>query len=228
MGSIFGGSKSKSTSESYNRNMDLVTGGVRDSLKYVGQGGASLSDLLGGDATGFNRFKNSLGYDWEAGQGVSSIAAKNLSKGLGDSGSTLKALARFQAGLDNSYLDKYITGQTGLAQLGLNVGNLLGNVGQYSKSTSTSSTNNGFGGFLGGMTGAIAASDRRLKYSIKKIKELHDGLGIYSFKYIGSNKETIGTMADEVKRLRPHALGPVINGYMTVDYSLLGDDYGVV
>lgn len=83
------------------------------------------------------------------------------------------------------------------------------------------------GGWLNSLLGAgqIAASafsDRRLKVDIDLIGRRPDGLGVYSFRYVWEPvKRTIGVMADEVARLAPHALGPRVFGYRTVDYGKL-------
>jgi hypothetical protein len=70
-----------------------------------------------------------------------------------------------------------------------------------------------------GASAALAASDRRLKSNIEKVGELDDGLGVYEYDIFG--ERTRGVMADEVERLRPWALGPVIEGFQTVDYGVL-------
>lgn len=77
----------------------------------------------------------------------------------------------------------------------------------------------GLAGTLG--SAAIMASDRRLKTSIRKIGEYADGLGCYVWKYLGSDQDHEGVMADEVARLRPWALGPTVAGYATVNYGAL-------
>ena len=53
--------------------------------------------------------------------------------------------------------------------------------------------------------------------------ELEDGLGVYRWNYIWDDPSVRfeGVMADEVEALRPWALGPVINGYATVNYGAL-------
>lgn len=68
---------------------------------------------------------------------------------------------------------------------------------------------------------AIMASDRRLKRDIVKVGEFKDGLGLYRYRYVGSNDLHRGVMADEVARLRPWALGPTVNGYASVDYGAI-------
>ena len=67
-----------------------------------------------------------------------------------------------------------------------------------------------------------AFSDRRLKTDVARVGEASDGLGIYTYRYTFGGPSQMGVMADEVAKLRPEALGPVVEGYATVDYSKLG------
>ena len=66
---------------------------------------------------------------------------------------------------------------------------------------------------------AMAFSDKRLKDDIEKVGKTDGGLPIYTFKYKGSPKTQMGVMAQDVKKKKPSALGPVLGGMMTVDYS---------
>jgi hypothetical protein len=72
---------------------------------------------------------------------------------------------------------------------------------------------------------AAGASDRRLKCNIDRVGE-HQGLGLYEFNYRWDDERApkrTGVMADEVEKLRPDALGPLIAGeYKTVYYHKLG------
>lgn len=113
---------------------------------------------------------------------------------------------------------------------------------QWGQSGTTTGTNTQktSGNILGQLAGAAAAgaslytglkSDRRLKHGIRKIGELADGLGIYTYFYRQDLSEEngfnlphglqVGVMADEVEQLRPHALGPTDRGYATVNYQAL-------
>lgn len=218
MGSLFGGQKSKSTSK--NQAYGTINNWASPLLGYAKEGALGLSSLLGGDTTGLDKFKSSMGYDWELGQGQNSIAAKALSQGLGDSGATLKGLAKYQTGLNNSYAQNYINQLLGLSNIGATAAGTLTNAGQTS--TSTQSGGGGIGGILGGLaSNAALFSDKRLKKDIQKIGELEDGLGIYEYSYIWEDRRQKGVMADEVAQLRPWALGPRIDGFMTVNYGRL-------
>ena len=72
----------------------------------------------------------------------------------------------------------------------------------------------------------MAFSDRRLKENIKKIGESISGLGIYTFNYIGKTTKYIGTMADEVLKIKPEAV-IVRDGFMAVNYGLIDVNFEV-
>jgi hypothetical protein len=76
---------------------------------------------------------------------------------------------------------------------------------------------------VGGMAASFF-SDERLKRDIVKVGELDDGLSVVDFNYrdgLGLPEGRFrGVIAQDVARLRPHALGPTINGYATVNASL--------
>lgn len=218
MGSIFGGSKSKS--ESKNQAFGQISGWANPLLSYTGQGAKGLSSLLGGDTTGLDNYKKSMGYDWELGQGTNGILSKAAAVGGLDSGATLKGLAKYQTGLNNQYAGNYLQSLLGLSGIGTDAAKVLTDAG--TTNTTTQKSSQGIGGVLGGLaSNAALFSDRRLKKDIKKIDELEDGLGVYTYSYIWDDKPQKGVMADEVASLRPWALGPVIDGYATVNYGKL-------
>lgn len=108
------------------------------------------------------------------------------------------------------------------------VGGLLG---QYTKTTQKQALGPALINAAGSAASAYAGSDARLKTRIQKVGSYDDGLGIYDFDYIDDMPENIraacpsgrqrGVMASEVANLRPWALGPVIDGYATVNYGAL-------
>lgn len=113
--------------------------------------------------------------------------------------------------------------------------NYMGIVGanQWGQSgTSTSKTKEkSSGSILGQVLGAASTaagiytglSDPRLKTNVRKVGEMEDGLGVYTWTYIWEPEGAFnfGVMADEVAKLRPHALGDPINGFLTVNYEKL-------
>ncbi len=83
----------------------------------------------------------------------------------------------------------------------------------------------GWGDLAGGIMSAAASvammSDRRLKTDVVKIG-MHGELGLYRFRFRGDDRMQVGVMADEVAIHAPYALGPVVDGYQTVDYYKIG------
>jgi hypothetical protein len=80
---------------------------------------------------------------------------------------------------------------------------------------------------LGSIFGAVGTvgsafipkpSDVRLKYDIRQIGELVNGIKTYAFKYIGETIQRFGVMAQDVLGIRPGAVSFMPNGYMAVDY----------
>lgn len=216
MSKIFGGSSqtSKSSNQAYG---DIKTG-FSPMFQYAGTGAEGVSKLLGGDASGFNAYKEATGFNPLAEQGSRGITGNAAARGLLRSGSTGKSLMDYGNAMNNQYASQYINQLLGLSNIGLGAGNLVAGAGQTSESKGKSKP--GIGGFLGQVAGGIAASDRRLKTNIVKIGERFDGLNIYNWDYIWGENAT-GVMADEVAKIKPEALGPVIAGYATVDYSKL-------
>lgn len=222
MGSIFGGSKQKSQSTSYNKAYDQINQTFSPLTGMAAQGGNALSALLSGDTSGFNAYKNATGFDAMAESGSRGITGNAAASGLLRSGSTGKALQSFGSNLSQQFADNYMNKLLSQAQLGFNAGNLITQAGQVGQSTSKGKSKNGIGGLIGSGLSAVAASDRRLKKNIVHFKTRKDGLKVYKFDYIDDTGPFIGVMADEVAKLMPEALGPVIRGYATVDYSKIG------
>ena len=74
-------------------------------------------------------------------------------------------------------------------------------------------------GILGAAASAAALfSDRRLKENIIKVGQLANGLFVYSFNYLWDKSPVIGVMADEVRKVLPHAVYVHSSGYDMVDY----------
>lgn len=113
------------------------------------------------------------------------------------------------------------------------VNGLTGKYGnQTTNSTQTESGN--IGKMLSGLAGSalssyvaspnfatLLKSDIRAKRDVRKLSTLEDGLGVYSYRYLWDDTPRIGVMAQEVAAIRPWALGPIQDGYMTVNYGAL-------
>jgi outer membrane immunogenic protein len=91
-----------------------------------------------------------------------------------------------------------------------------------------------FGGHVGGAWGnstsasysssiLLAGSDVRLKRDITLVGHLDDGLGLYQYRYLGSDMVYVGVMAQEVALIHPDAVvRGALDNYLRVDYGRLG------
>ena len=61
-------------------------------------------------------------------------------------------------------------------------------------------------------------SDARLKHDANRIGTTPAGIPIYKFKYLGSEKDQIGVMAQDVLEVKPSAVIEDESGYLKVDY----------
>lgn len=221
MSKIFGGSEQQSTASSSNRAFDSINQSFSPMFGLAGSGAQSLQALLGGDSSGFDAYKSATGFDAMAEAGSRGITGNAAARGLLRSGSTGKALTGYGVGLQNQFASNYMDRLLGLSGLGLQAGNLVSGAGQVSESQSSGSSKEGIGKFIGTIASAAAASDRRLKKNIFRIGKLKSGLNLYQYHYTNNAGPFIGVMADEVEKLVPEAMGPVIGGFKTVDYSKL-------
>jgi hypothetical protein len=222
---IFGGSSSKQKSESGN----LAYSDIKDAFSpMAGYGAPSTGEMAGllglggGDPQAFDKYKNSTGYQFQLDSGSKAITGNAASRGLLNSGATLKAEQMFGQNLGATTFGNYLGQLSDLAKLSLGAGGLITDAGQYSKGKSSSdSETGGFGKFLG----MLLACDRRLKEKIERVSTLPDGLPIYAFDYVSGHGlpegRHVGPMADEVAEFQPWALGPVIDGFATVIPAML-------
>lgn len=92
-------------------------------------------------------------------------------------------------------------------------------LGKYATENSTTKQSGGLLGSLlgaGATLGAAAICDARLKRDIERIGATDEGIPLYRFRYFDDEAWTIGPMAQEVAEMKPEALGPEIDGYMTI------------
>jgi hypothetical protein len=71
-------------------------------------------------------------------------------------------------------------------------------------------------GFIG------VPSDRRLKTGVARVATLPCGLGLYRFKYLWGHIEYVGVIAQEVLDVMPAAAVKGADGFLRVDYQMLG------
>lgn len=227
---IFGGSKQSSTStqnsSSSNRAYDSLNTAFSPLFANAASGSDAIAALFGGDTSGFDTFKRNTGFNAAAEQGSRGITGNAAASGLLRSGSTARSLQNYGNQMQNQYYNNYLDRLFQQANLGFQAGNLVSGAGNVSQSTGTSTSKGGsspgIGGFLGTALGGISLSDERAKTDIEKLGEFSNGLGIYSFRYkTDPSTKFVGVMAQEVKEIVPEALGPEMDGYMTVDYEKL-------
>lgn len=156
MSKIFGGSKSKSKSKSYNRSFDTINQSVSPLIQQGVTANNNVNRLLGGDASQFNSFKDAVNFDFEALRGIDDVNSQYASKGVFRSGARDKALAEFNQGISGRYAQLFLNSLMGQSSQGLQAGNLLTNAGRVAESEGSSSSSPGLGGFIGGGLSLLA------------------------------------------------------------------------
>jgi hypothetical protein len=96
---------------------------------------------------------------------------------------------------------------------------------KYENSNACAFRNDSFGAWQdSNCTVSNAPSDRRLKHSIHLLARLHNGMKIYTFKYLWSDIVYVGVMAQDLLK-NPTWKDAVItkaNGFYAVNYAMLG------
>lgn len=184
-----------------------------------------IAKLLGvsenGDpAAAFDNYKKMAGYAPALRDMQRGVVGGAAAQGLLNSGSTQKALLKKGAELDQSTFSNFLQQLAGLSGLGLQAGNLVSGAGGQSTSFNQQPST---AGTIAQTIGGIASifSDRRTKRNIVHLTDFEDGLGLYTFRYLDDDEMRIGVMADEVKAIRPWAMGPTVGGFQTVNYGAL-------
>ena len=62
----------------------------------------------------------------------------------------------------------------------------------------------------------------RLKADIIPLQRTRDGYQLYRYRYIGDNTLYVGVMAQDIARQVPAAISIADDGYLRVNYGLLG------
>jgi hypothetical protein len=157
LNTIFGGSNSKSTSQSGNTAYPwaMSTFGSGAGTDF-NAGSTALQGLLGvgGDPAsagkGLEGYFDSAGGQFQLNQGLDALTSKYSALGLDRSGAAMKGMEEFRQGLASTYEQNYINNLLGLSKLGLGAGSLVTDAGQFSKSSGTGSqSSGGLGQFLG-------------------------------------------------------------------------------
>lgn len=213
----------KQKSESGNLNNDLIKSTYGGSMTQGTGAMTQLSNMLGvGNPNGYQNYLQLAGFAPAMRQLSQNITGQGAAAGILNSGATAKALQTRGAELNNQFFNNYLQQLAGLSGLGLQAGGLVANTGQYSKGTGTGGGPSTFGS-IASTIGGIASifSDPRLKDDVEHVRTDPDGLEWVSFRYKGAKTRWLGVMADQVRKLRPHALGPKIAGFDTVNYGAL-------
>lgn len=172
-------------------------------------GGSAMAKILAGKLADnetqlryndYNNWQDRQAQAASMAPGLSSADATNLSSLLelaDQSTSMVTDDALKQASAVAGLLGQYTNGK----QTEKSSGSLLSQIGQIAQIAS------------------IAASDIRLKDNIRHVGATNEGLPIYTYTYKGDNRLQMGVMAQDVARMQPDALGPVIEGFGTVNYA---------
>lgn len=220
LSTLFGGSTESNSSS--NQAYSYLQGALGGQVSNAGTASNALLGMLGlGDSTaaanGLNAYKNSIGYDFTLGEGLKAVNGGRAAVGGLRSGATDKARASYATNLANTTANDYMSQLLGLTQAGTQAASVIGGAGQTSQSSGESSK----GGLFNIAAGLF--SDSRLKEDITRIGNYGD-IGLYTFRYIGHPEIFTGVMADEVAERYPEALGPVVEGFRTVNYNALANE----
>jgi len=193
----------------------------------------------------YDNFMTDPGYDDALNAGLDAAGKNAGARGMSFSGRALKELGTFGQRFRMEAHDKRLSQLSGLNTLGAQTAatgagfanatgkdlndswmNEAGNKANLHFQAGAAKANTRFG--LGDLAGVIAAgakayaaSDIRLKRDIERLGELPSGLPVYRFRYLWSDAEHVGVMAQEAQQLFPDAVA-TIGGFLHVDYSAIG------
>lgn len=135
--------QSQQTSESRNQAYPFLQSALGDQVGNAGVGSRAIASLLGlsgSDAqdAGFQKFKDSSGYNFIQDEGIRGITASNAAKGLLGSGSALREITKFNSNLASNFLNSYLSNLMGLSNTGIQAGQILASAGNTANSQGTS------------------------------------------------------------------------------------------
>jgi hypothetical protein len=158
IGSLAGGKKAKNTALTGYR---YLTGknGVQS---YVDTGKAANTGaydaLTNPNSTAFKNYLSSTGFNFQKQQGVNAITGSAAARGLLNSGSTAKAVAKYGNDFASTGFDNYLSHLSDLSKEGLTAAGEIGQAGTQGGATAAnaqqSGTSSGFGQ-LGSAAGDI-------------------------------------------------------------------------
>jgi hypothetical protein len=134
--SVLFGKRGSNTSTSDNRSFDQINSMFSPMATQGQQGMDSMRALLGGDSRGFDAYKAATGFNPMVEEGSRGITGNAAAAGLLRSGSTGQSLQNYGNMMQNQYAENYLRGQQGLANTGLQAGQLIAGAGQRSRQES--------------------------------------------------------------------------------------------
>lgn len=140
LGSLFGGSKSKNSSSTSNKAFEYLQGALSPGVAVGANAMGSLGDVVSG---GFDQYKANAGFDNELGEGLQGITGAGAAGGLLRSGSTAKALTRYQSDLGSKFYTNWLDRLSGIAGQGTQNAGVIAGAGQVGTSTGKGSSNGG-------------------------------------------------------------------------------------
>lgn len=129
---------SKSSSSSGNKAYDSLNSSLGGVVGAAGQGASGISAFLGGDTSGFNKYKTNTGFNQELSQGLTGITGAGAARGLLRSGGEGKAFMNYGQQLEQKSAGDYLRQLLGLGGLGIQAGGVLSDAGKTSTSKSKS------------------------------------------------------------------------------------------
>lgn len=128
----------------YNKNTALIQPTV-DQGKVAAERENALLGLSGDPeaaAKAFADWRGSTGYDFALNEGLNAITSSSATRGMLDSGATLKAITRFGQGVADQSFASYLGNIDNIAGRGVNaIGSLTGTGQTYANAVSTNNTN---------------------------------------------------------------------------------------
>lgn len=137
---LFGGGKNTSTSSSGNKAWDFLSGELSPAITSGVNNLSQLSEILG---RGFGDYKKNAGFDFQLNKGTRDISGSAAARGLLNSGSTAKALAKYETDLGSTMYNNWLDRLGGTAQTGLNAAGALTGAGGYSQGMGKGTSQNG-------------------------------------------------------------------------------------
>lgn len=140
LGALFGGSKSKSTSESGNTAFPFLQQALQPAVTNGVNSLNRFSEAIGPD---FDTYLKNAGFDTALGTRLRGITGAGAARGLLNSGATGRAMAMGEGDLRANFYNNWLGKMGEASQLGLGAGNLLAGAGAWSKGTSSGKSQNG-------------------------------------------------------------------------------------